>query len=138
MIILSSSDPTTNPLNDFLKNYGIWIAVGLAALVFIAVLIMFFISLKKRKEEGITNNTKKVISVSDKSKDILEALGGKENILEHSFIGSRMTLVLKDYSIVNEEKLNQSGVDSIIKMANKIILVIKDDLSNIYRELFSI
>ena len=73
---------------------------------------------------------------STNSLEILEALGGKENIIEHSLNGSRMSLVLHNYDMVDENKLNSLGVDSCIKMSNKIILVIKNDMSSIYKGMF--
>lgn len=133
MKILTDNSPTTNPLNDFLKSYGFWIAIALASAAFIAVLVLFIIAKVKSKDAVIEVSKPEP---SERSNGILEALGGKENILEHSLTGSRLTLSLTDYSLVNEEKLNQLGVDSVIKMSNKIILVIKDDMSNLYKQMF--
>ena len=133
MKILTDNSPTTNPLNDFLKSYGIWIAVALASAAFIAVLVLFIIA-KVKSKDAVVEVSKP--EPSERSNGILEALGGKENILEHSLTGSRLTLSLTDYNLVNEEKLNQLGVDSVIKMSNKIILVIKDDMSNLYKQMF--
>lgn len=133
MKILTDNSPTTNPLNDFLKSNGIWIAVALASAAFIAVLVLFIIA-KVKSKDAVVEVSKP--EPSERSNGILEALGGKENILEHSLTGSRLTLSLTDYNLVNEEKLNQLGVDSVIKMSNKIILVIKDDMSNLYKQMF--
>lgn len=127
-------DPTSNALNDFLKNYGIWIAIALAGAALITVIVLFIIAKVKDKKGYLPEEAKP--ELSERSKAILEALGGKENILEHSLNGSRLTLSLTDYNAVNEIKLNELGVDSVIKMSNKIILVIKDDISKIYQEMF--
>lgn len=127
-------DPTSNALNDFLKNYGIWIAVALAGAALITVIVLFIIAKVKDKNGYLPEEARP--ELSERSKGILEALGGKENILEHSLNGSRLTLSLTDYNVVNEAKLNELGVDSVIKMSNKIILVIKDDISRIYQEMF--
>lgn len=135
MINFTDSDPTTNPLNDWLLNYGIYIAIALAGIAFIVVLTLFIISMVKRKKEMSGESFH--ISPSEKSESILLALGGIDNIVEHSMIGSRMSLVLKNYDLVNETRLNELGVNSIIKMSNKIILVIKDDLSKIYNGMFN-
>ena len=133
MKILTDNSPTANPLNDFLKNYGIWIAVALAAAAFIAVVVLFIIAKVKSKDAVMPIQKP---AESERSKEILLALGGKENILDHSLVGSRLTLILTDYNVVNEARLNELGVDSVIKMSNKIILVIKDDMSTLYREMF--
>lgn len=127
-------DPTNNVLNDFFLKYGIWIAVALAGAALITVIVLFIIAKVKDKKGYLPEEAKP--ELSQRSKAILEALGGKENILEHSLNGSRLTLSLTDYNAVNEAKLNELGVDSVIKMSNKIILVIKDDISKIYQEMF--
>lgn len=127
-------DPTNNVLNDFFLKYGIWIAVALAGAALITVIVLFIIAKVKDKNGYLPEEARP--ELSERSKAILEALGGKENILEHSLNGSRLTLSLTDYNVVNEAKLNELGVDSVIKMSNKIILVIKDDISKIYQEMF--
>ena len=133
MKIFASTSPTENPLNDFLRNYGIWIAVALASIAFIVVIVLFIIAKVKSKDSGVTYQKPEL---SERGKNILLALGGKENILEHSLNGSRLSLSLTDYNAVDEAKLNSLGVDSVIKMSNKIILVIKDDISKLYQEMF--
>lgn len=127
-------DPTNNVLNDFFLKYGIWIAVALAGAALLTVIVLFIIAKVKDKKGYLPEEAKP--ELSERSKLILKALGGKENILEHSLNGSRLTLSLTDYNAVNEAKLNELGVDSVIKMSNKIILVIKDDISKIYQEMF--
>lgn len=56
--------------------------------------------------------------------EVLTCLGGIENVMSCKAVGSRLSLVLKDYNLVDEPKLKQLGVSSIIKMSNKITLVI--------------
>ena len=56
--------------------------------------------------------------------EFLTYLGGIENVMSCKAVGSRLSLVLKDYNLVDEPKLKQLGVSSIIKMSNKITLVI--------------
>ena len=55
---------------------------------------------------------------------VLTCLGGIENVMSCKAVGSRLSLVLKDYNLIDEPKLKQLGVSSIIKMSNKITLVI--------------
>lgn len=131
MIILSSGDPTYNPFNEFLKNYGIYLAIGVAGVVLIVVLILVLLSFKKRRNVPITEE----LPTYDNSKVVI-ALGGRENIVSHSINGSRIVLELKDYSLVDEKTLNENGVASIIKMSNKITLVVKGDSNKFYKSIF--
>ena len=121
----SSQDPVINDFGSFLYNYGYLLAIGAAVIV--AALLVTFVLLQRRK-----NKTPEV-SKDYSSSEIYEALGGKENVLTHQKAGSRISLTLNDYSKVDETKLNSLGVDSIIKMSNKITLVVKDDSDSFYK-----
>ena len=125
IIFANSQDPVTNDFNSFLLNYGIWIAVGIAAALIVVVLLMYFLGKKPK--------AKKSQAKQFETNEIFEALGGKENVLTHSKNGSRISLTLQDYDKVNEKTLNDLGVDSIIKMSNKITLVVKDDSESFYK-----
>ena len=116
----NSQDPVTNEFNEFLLNYGIWLAVGVAVLLATAVILILVFSQRKKNS---LKNASKVYS----TKDVYEALGGFDNVLSHQQVGSRIAVTLKDYSKVDDAKLNLLGVDSVIKMSNKITLVVKDD-----------
>ena len=120
-----AQDPVVNDFGEFLKSYGYLFAIGAAVIV--ATIVVVLLLLQKRNKKP--TEVKKEYS----SNEIIDALGGKENILTHQKAGSRISLTLNDYSLVNEEKLNTLGVDSIIKMSNKITLVVKDDSDNFYK-----
>lgn len=124
ILFAQSQDPTVNPFNDFLKNYGIFLAIGVAVVVLTIVIILLLLQKRKQIVEP-----KKEFS----SSGVYDALGGKENVVEHTKVGSRISLVLKDYDVVDEAKLNELGVDSIIKMSNKITLVVKGDADSLYK-----
>ena len=126
MKIFADSDPTNNPVNEFFRNYGMWIAIAFASLILIALIILFCVAYSKRKK-GSLNKDKKV-----EQKDLsafISSLGGKENIISFANNGSRLNIELKNYDLVDENKLNEIGIASLIKMSNKIVLVIKDDMS---------
>lgn len=120
-------DPTSNSFVDFLKSYGIFLAIGVAAIVAIIVIVILFVQKRGSKEKPIE-------AISYDSESIFIALGSKENVVNHYKNGSRIVVELKDYSLVDENKLNSLGVDSIIKMSNKITLVVKSDPDSFYKQ----
>ena len=124
LIYANNQDPVVNDFGSFLYNYGYLFAIG-AALIIAGFLVTFLLLQSKKK--------KMEPKVAYSSNDVIEALGGKENIESHTKAGSRISLVLKNYSLVKEDKLNELGVDSIIKMSNKITLVVKDDSDSFYK-----
>ena len=92
--------------------------IGAAVLV-VALLVIFIISLnrnKKPKKEEFQVN----------ANEWEEALGGRDNIKDAYAAGSRLNVELHDSKLINEERIKELGVTSIIKMSNKIILVVED------------
>ena len=133
MLFFIDQDPKNNPLNEFLKNYGIWIAIAVAALIFIVVLVLFFVALAKRKH----NKYDAHIESSIDNDAFFMALGGKENIISSVLNGSRLTLELKSYDCINKETLTSFGVLSIIQMSKKIVLVFKSDSLKQIKKIFN-
>jgi len=90
-----------------------------AALVVIAAITVLVIFLKK----------KKTVKVNDSI--WIDNLGGKDNIVSLTQVGSRINLVLKDKEIINKDNLKQLGVTSILVMSNKVTLVVENNASDI-------
>lgn len=122
---------------DFFKQYGLMIAFIAAGIVFLVVLVFFIIAVIKRKKNlvGPPREQKESTKLPFNKEVLLEAIGGLDNMVHKQLSGSRISLDLKDVSLVDEEKLNSIGVDRVIKMSNKITLVIKGDISSYYRAL---
>lgn len=113
-----------NNINTFLKNNAIWIAVGFVVIILLTLIILFLFNRNKTKKIDKT-------TYSISTNDWLDSLGGKDNILEISSRGSRLTLSLKEISLINETKLKELGVTSLLKMSNKLILVIEENAAKI-------
>ena len=107
----------------FFKNNALFIAIGVALIIAITIIIILLVNKNKKTD------AKKI----DVKSNLLwlENLGGKENISNVESKGSRLSLTLIDVSKINEEKLKELGVSSIIKMSNKIILVVEDNAKKI-------
>ena len=67
--------------------------------------------------------------------DWFTALGGKENVIEASYRSSRLTILLNDVSLVDEEKLKSLNATNFIKASNKIILVVSNNIEQIADQL---
>ena len=90
------------------------IAVVATLLVVACALLLIFRSRKGNKGK---------VKVSDS--EWIDALGGQDNILEASAIGSRLSVKLNDKEVINRDKLKELGVSSILVMSNKVTLVIE-------------
>ena len=79
------------------------------------------------KTPGREDETDEVVDtdeVTELGNGIMDALGGKENILEIDNCISRLRLVLKDTSIVNDALLKKTGSLGIIKINENNIQVV--------------
>ena len=81
----------------------------------IIILIVYLVSLKKKK--AINADAKQYYQ------NIILAVGGVNNILEVKAIASRLSLVLKDYKKIDDDKLKLAGI-GIVKSTNKVTLVV--------------
>lgn len=111
-----------------MDNYIILIIVGavlLALLIFFTILIIS----RRRKQRD------EAPLLPDKSEYLL-ALGGEDNIKEKSLNGSRISVKLEDYDKADFQKLLEIGVDSYIKMSDKMILIVKDHAQEVYEKIF--
>ena len=117
-----------NSLNDFLRDYGLYLALGVVALILVvalAILLPYFLKKVKGKKGKIASKG-----------EYLSALGGEENVLSKELKGSRIVLRLADYSKVDRQKLLEVGVDGFIEMEDKLTLVLKGDSEKVYKAIF--
>ena len=112
-------------VDRFLKENAWWMA--LAVLAVLALVVALRLLLKPKKKP-----TPRPVEKSA----YLSAMGGEENIVSHLRKGSRIELVLKDYSLLDKERLKAAGVDSFILMSNKLTLVIQGDAERVEKTLF--
>lgn len=95
-----------------------YILIGCGAGAVIGLLVFLFIYFSKKTKDKEVQSEKEIFA------RYVEDFGGKDNIISATAIGSRLSLVLKDYDIVNLEDLNKLGITTSIKMTNKITFVI--------------
>ena len=112
-------------VDRFLKENAWWMA--LAVLAVLALVVALLLLLKPKK---------KLAPRPVEKSAYLSAMGGEENIVSHLRKGSRIELVLKDYSLLDKERLKAAGVDSFILMSNKLTLVIQGDADRVEQSLF--
>lgn len=106
-------------INNFLKYNAFWIALAVVILIILVALIIILANRKKISQKG------KQTIVEQDSQVWLNALGGQDNIIDAVAKGSRLTVKLVDYSLIDNDKLKQLGVNSIVKMSDKYILVVE-------------
>ncbi len=91
-------------------------------LVFKWAIVKFNIKTPGREDEADEVSYEE--EVTELGKSIMEALGGKENIVEIDNCISRLRLVLQDTSVINENGLKKTGSLGIIKINEKNLQVV--------------
>lgn len=101
---------------SFLEKYGLYICLGVVFLILLTILIIFIIRPKTKKE------TKPNIDIDE----FITSLGGKENIISFQQVGSRINLELNDMEKVDSDNIKKYGVNNVIKMSSRLVLVCED------------
>ena len=92
----------------------------IASVLLLLCLVLFFILFIKNKKQ---NNGNKEYP------NLLQAFGGKQNILELSYKGSRINVVVNDKKIVDKEKIKAEGIDTIVVSNKKVTIVVDNKIS---------
>lgn len=99
---------------EWIKNNLVLSICIVAIIVSLIAIVIILICKKFRKPKNKSG-------VYD---ELIDAFGGIDNIIEIKARESRLSLILKDYSLINEDKLKEKGITSSIKMTNKITYVV--------------
>jgi len=119
----------SNSSGDYLMQNLYWI---IAVAVVVLILLSFLFSWLARRAKLGRGSPK-----PDQAK-YLSALGGIDNIVSHALVGSRIVLVLVDYTKINRPLLQEAGVSGFIEKSDKLTLVVKENAQAVYESLFPI
>ena len=96
--------------NEFLSQNAWWLALIAASLILITILaIVIPYNIRKKKKGPVSKidykNPEKVKT------SYYEALGGEDNLIEHSIEGSRIKIRLNNYDLLDKEKIKEVVID---------------------------
>lgn len=110
--------------NELIIQYW-WIAlIAIGAIIGIGT----FLHTKKNKKSA----AKPILNRSE----YFAALGGEENFISAERQGSRIVVLLHDYSKIDKEKIKEAGVAGFIEKSDKLTLVVKDNAEEVYEKIF--
>ncbi len=98
----------------------ILVLVALAVILAAAVILYLHFRKKKMIKEAEEKINQKVEQSAGK---LSNCFGGNDNIVSITQKGSRVTVQLKDISLVNKEEINKE-LSSVMFMNNKVVFVI--------------
>ena len=128
MIFLWPIDNTNQQSDDWFSKYGGILLIILSAILVVAFVVALVFYLKVRKNDKIKNTI-------TNPNEYVEAFGGKENIVSCEAKTSRLIVVLNDYSKMDEEKLKELGIESLIKATNKVTFIVGEKAEAIANEI---
>ena len=102
-----------------------WWLIGGAGFIALLIIIILVVVVWRK------NKTKESLEFPE----LLEALGGAENISNVSLNGSRISLNFESKKIVDKEQIKGNGVETIVVSNKKITLVIGKKAPVIYKYL---
>lgn len=112
--------------NDFLRDYGLFIAF--TVFFIIVILIALFLLVPRVKK------TDKIASTYDKDA-LITLLGGSQNIKSIVARGSRLTVSVIDRTLVDLDALKKHGVDRVVVMQDKFVLLVNKEITALFNEL---
>ena len=107
-----------------------YLIIGVGALIILAGLIFLTLYLVSK-----SNKEKSLKEASGYYVNIVKAVGGEDNILEVNVNSSRLSLVLKDNSLLKNEELDELKKDGIgiVKSSKKVTLVV-GEMASLYEK----
>lgn len=114
----------------FLNNWW-WLAIILAAVIVLIVVICLLANKGKRRRKKTKTPKRKIVKSA-----YIDALGGEDNFVSSKLERSRIVLQLKNYDLLDKEKLKEAGVDGFIMMSDRLTLVIKGQAEEVYKTIF--
>lgn len=126
-------------LFDYVLNWGIaqkpFLIIPLGLAFAVLYFLVFYFIIKKMDLKTIgreddnqnssqTTNSEKSTDLDEYAKEIIEYIGGKSNIEQLDSCITRLRLVLKDQSLVDEAKLKQAGASGVMKIGDNATQVI--------------
>lgn len=97
------------------------IAVALCLLAFLAILLM-----KKRPPRPLDNSAEgsERTDYAAIARDLLAAVGGKENVSSVDYCATRLRFEIKDFTAINEKAVKAAGAAGVIRPSKNTCQVI--------------
>jgi phosphotransferase system IIB component len=111
--------------SDFLRQYGVYMALVVFTCIVLLIICFLVIPRLPRKEKETEVPTVE-------KEQIIALLGGSENIKEIALRGSRLSVTLKDQNLANIDELKKHGVDRVIVMQTKLVLLVNKEVAALF------
>lgn len=99
-----------------------WIIISILIAIILLITIITLLVIKHLKKKKSYQEEQKIID--NYYVNIIESVGTINNIVSISNVGSRLSFVLKDQSLLNVEKLKEIHITGIVKTTKKVTLVV--------------
>lgn len=103
-------------------KFGLIIGASIILIGLISLLIYF-------------STSKKIKYKVKEYPNLLQAIGGSENISNVTLNGSRVSMNFMDKNLINKDQVKENGVDTIVIANKKLTLVIGKSAASVYRYL---
>lgn len=92
-------------------------------LIIVLVMVIIAFAIIKSKNKNFRLEANKLVVY----------LGGRDNILEYAYTKSRLTVKLKDVSLVNKDSIQKLGAQGIVEVDNQLKIILGDDARQLIR-----
>ena len=92
-------------------------------LIIAVVLVILALAILKSKNKNFKLEANKLV----------EYLGGSDNIIEYAYTKSRLTVKVKNVSLVNKDSIQKLGAQGIVEVDNQLKIILGDDARQLTR-----
>ncbi len=100
----------------------LWLWCLIAVVVILLIVGLVLLIIKKNKHKKIEKQEQEIID--SYYLNIIDSVGGIDNIVNVEALQSRLSFYLKDQSLLDSEKLKEIHINGIVKTSKKITLVV--------------
>lgn len=125
-----------------MMNVSMLIVCGILVLLLLLLLLFLWLRFRSRKEKGRYTAPKgeklhirlESGNLEKTALEVLEGLGGRDNVVSLSSEGSRLKAEIRQYSAVNEAKLREAGLGAVIRPSKTMVHIIVGELAGALTE----
>ena len=119
-----------------MTNFLYVILIGIIWFILYYFTFRFMITKMKLKTPGREEkDAVQTVDASEKTIVLAKGLGGKSNLKEFDNCATRLRVTLKDIEAIDEDAINSTGPNGIVKKDNGIQVVYGPQVSNIKNDL---
>ena len=100
-----------------------WVYIQYLIIILLLLIIAFALTKSRKKDFKIEVNK------------LIDALGGRGNIINYEVNKSRFVVTLNDISVVNKEAIQKMGAQGMVEIDNQLKIILGDSANQLKKQI---